>query len=303
MNARLLVVLGNAIKREVTLHLPTVLGRSREADITVPHPLISRRHCEISEHNGLLMVRDLTSLNGTMIGGRRIESAALLPDAEFTIGPVMFRVLYEYDGDLESLPDTQFLDDVEGSTGAGLGDQASAVAVEMPILAAEEALPAPPANESHSDVLAAMPDLMALADVHDDEVLPVWPAPPAPGPAAGGGSPWPPPAIDKVPTVPPGRSPYEPLEFDSSLQSGSHRAESPWGAEPPAVEKLRQIARASMRKVPPPQPEKPPEAPAVEEPVKEKPPAANPPAVSPPKKSTYNDDMDTEFGSFLEGLQ
>ena len=38
MNAKLLVVLGTTTKREVTLQLPAVLGRSREADITVPHP-------------------------------------------------------------------------------------------------------------------------------------------------------------------------------------------------------------------------------------------------------------------------
>ena len=48
--------------------------------------------------------------------------APLLPDAEFTIGPVTFRVLYEYDGDLESVPDTRFLDEVEAME-AGLGDR------------------------------------------------------------------------------------------------------------------------------------------------------------------------------------
>ena len=126
MNAKLLVVIGKTTKREVTLQLPAVLGRSREADVTVAHPLISRRHCEISEDNGLLMLRDLASLNGTMIGGRRIELAPLLPDAEFTIGPLTFRVLYEYDGDLESVPDTRFVDEAEEAAEAGLGDPASA---------------------------------------------------------------------------------------------------------------------------------------------------------------------------------
>ena len=96
MNAKLFVVLGKTTKRVVALHLPAVLGRSRQADVTVAHPLISRRHCEISENNGLLILRDLASLNGTMIGGRRIELAPLLPDEEFTIGPLTFRVLYDY---------------------------------------------------------------------------------------------------------------------------------------------------------------------------------------------------------------
>ena len=49
MNAKLVVVTGKTSKRIVELDLPCVLGRSREADVTVAHPLISRRHCEISE--------------------------------------------------------------------------------------------------------------------------------------------------------------------------------------------------------------------------------------------------------------
>jgi pSer/pThr/pTyr-binding forkhead associated (FHA) protein len=100
VNAVLLVVDGNTTRRRVVLKLPCVLGRSRQADVTVAHPLISRRHCELSETDGLLMLRDLASLNGTMIGGRRVTTAPLLPDAEFTIGPLTFRVRYEYDGDL-----------------------------------------------------------------------------------------------------------------------------------------------------------------------------------------------------------
>ena len=113
--------------------MPAVVGRSRDADVTVTHPLISRRHCEISENNGLLMLRDLASLNGTMIGGRRIESAPLLPDAEFTIGPLTFRVLYEYDGDLESVPAPVSSMGVEATTETGLGDMASAGAEELPM--------------------------------------------------------------------------------------------------------------------------------------------------------------------------
>lgn len=38
MNAKLLVILGKTIRRNVALQLPAVLGRSREADIKVTHP-------------------------------------------------------------------------------------------------------------------------------------------------------------------------------------------------------------------------------------------------------------------------
>ncbi len=327
MNAKLLVILGNTTKREVALQLPAVLGRSRTADITVPHPLISRRHCEISENNGLLMVRDLTSLNGTMIGGRRIESAPLLPDAEFTIGPLLFRVLYEYDGDLESVPDTQFLSEAEGVIDAGLGDESPAETEEAQVVEElEEALPAPPddanhAGEGQSDDVV---ELLVLADADAAEVVPVWPEPPG----AAAGSQWPPVAVDKLPTVPLANSPGEPMEFDSSLQSGGHRTESPWGIDPPAVDKPRAVPPASAGKRPPPrrrtppiEPETPPAAPetplaepgtppdataaeeAAKPTAKEKPTAARPTAAIPPKKPSYGEEIDPEFGSFLEGLQ
>ena len=197
-----------------------MLGRSREADVTVAHPLISRRHCEIFENSGLLMLRNLASLNGTMIGGRRIELAPLLPDGEFMIGPVTFRVLYAYDGDLESLPDTRFLDEVAEATEAGLGDPTSAPAEEVPMFEVDAALPAEPAGASESSELA-MADFMALADADPEEALPAVPARPAQAsPPATTGPRWPPMAVDKLPTRPITSALDEPLEVDSSLQSG-----------------------------------------------------------------------------------
>ncbi len=277
MNAKLLVVLGTSTKREVALHLPAVLGRSREADITVPHPLISRRHCEISEKDGVLMVRDLASLNGTMIGGQRIESAPLLPDAEFTIGPLTFRVRYEFDGDLQAVPETCFVNDLEGAVDTGRGDRTSPEE-EPPMLELDEALPAPPEyagdSSDHSSGVQVTPELMALADADDEQVLSGPPAPPAqappgrappgrasqgpgsqgpasPGqvsPGRAGRSKWPPLAIDKLPTVQIEHILDEPMEFDSSLQSGSHRTESPWGTDPPAVRKPRTAPGLAARK-------------------------------------------------------
>ena len=101
MRATLIVVAGKASKGQVSLDLPVVIGRSRSADLTVAHPMISRRHCEIYDSSGLLMVRDLDSLNGTLVAGRKISEAALRPDDEFTVGPLTFRVNYEYSAEIE----------------------------------------------------------------------------------------------------------------------------------------------------------------------------------------------------------
>ena len=95
MEAKLIVVEGKASKGAVALKLPAVIGRSREAGLTVAHPMVSRRHCEIFEVDGLLMIRDLGSLNGTEVAGQRISEAPLLPDDLFTVGPLTFRAVYE----------------------------------------------------------------------------------------------------------------------------------------------------------------------------------------------------------------
>ena len=50
------------------------------------------------------MIRDLGSLNGTYVGGQRVREAPLPPNKEFTVGPLTFRVRYEYSGDLGKLP-------------------------------------------------------------------------------------------------------------------------------------------------------------------------------------------------------
>ena len=87
MEAHLLVVGGKANKSEIKLQLPTIIGRSRDADLTMAHPMVSRQHCELYEESGLLKIRDLGSLNGTFVDGEQIHQADLMPEAEFTVAP------------------------------------------------------------------------------------------------------------------------------------------------------------------------------------------------------------------------
>ncbi|MDA8563626.1 FHA domain-containing protein [Mariniblastus sp.] len=96
LNAKLMVVGGDAKPSEIQLRLPTVIGRGREATLTLPHPLVSRQHTEIFEQDGRLMVRDLGSLNGTFVNNQKIESDQVLePNQLLTLGNVTFRAVYE----------------------------------------------------------------------------------------------------------------------------------------------------------------------------------------------------------------
>ena len=95
MHAKLVVVGGKANKSQVSFRVPGTIGRSREADLTVAHPMVSRRHCEIVESGGFLKIRDLGSLNGTFVRRKQVREAELQPNDEFTVGPLTFRVEYE----------------------------------------------------------------------------------------------------------------------------------------------------------------------------------------------------------------
>jgi hypothetical protein len=104
MQAKLIVVGGKANKGTVAVELPATIGRSRDADLTVGHRMISRKHCEAYLNDGLMMIRDVGSLNGVYVRGKRVKEAPLPPGAKFTIGPITFRVDYEYSGDTSNLP-------------------------------------------------------------------------------------------------------------------------------------------------------------------------------------------------------
>ena len=99
MEIKLIVVGGRTKKTHVTLGVPATIGRSRKADLTVAHPMISRQHCQVFEADGLLRIRDLGSLNGTIVGGKPVAEAPLRPNDEFTVGPITFRVEYDYGGE------------------------------------------------------------------------------------------------------------------------------------------------------------------------------------------------------------
>jgi pSer/pThr/pTyr-binding forkhead associated (FHA) protein len=83
-------------RKTLDLETPVVIGRSRQADVTLGHPLASRRHCEITEgDDNLLVIEDLGSLNGTVVGEERItEPVYLEPGDVFSVGDVTFQAVY-----------------------------------------------------------------------------------------------------------------------------------------------------------------------------------------------------------------
>lgn len=90
MKAELVPLNGDApipIHRDVT-----VLGRRDYCDVRIDHPSLSKRHCVLVRTDGLLIIRDLATTNGTKVNGQRVMWAALLPNDRLTLGGYKLRV-------------------------------------------------------------------------------------------------------------------------------------------------------------------------------------------------------------------
>lgn len=70
----------------------TVIGRREFCDVQIDHDSLSKRHCVVIKTDGLLIIRDLATTNGTKVKGQRIRWAALLPDDRITLGGYKLRV-------------------------------------------------------------------------------------------------------------------------------------------------------------------------------------------------------------------
>src|SRR3954469_9863692 len=71
----------------------TTVGRHDDCQLRIKSSQVSRRHCELFEKKGLLLVKDLGSSNGTYVNGKKVDGQLVLePGDELTVGPVCLRV-------------------------------------------------------------------------------------------------------------------------------------------------------------------------------------------------------------------
>ena len=68
-----------------------VLGRSRDCDITLDDPNVSRRHAEVRQEDGAYWIVDLGSTNGVVLNGKRVNRAQLEPEDAVVIGTTELR--------------------------------------------------------------------------------------------------------------------------------------------------------------------------------------------------------------------
>src|SRR5437773_12289204 len=70
----------------------TLVGRKEDCDIRLDHKSVSKQHCVIVKTDGLLLLRDLGSTNGTKVNGQRVRRAALLPNDQLSVASLRFKV-------------------------------------------------------------------------------------------------------------------------------------------------------------------------------------------------------------------
>ena len=156
LKAKLVIVGGDAKAGEVKLDLPTTIGRGKEADLTIPHALVSRSHSKLFEREGLLWVEDLGSLNGTFVDNHRIESEQLIePNQLLTLGNITFRAVYQLDeSSRKTLPSTSLPSSLETLTIDPIGAQRANSEPTLPAEADDKADVQNDADTSYAEVTA-----------------------------------------------------------------------------------------------------------------------------------------------------
>lgn len=92
MRVRLIPADGSApveLTRDVAL-----VGRGEDCDLRVDHKSVSKRHCVLVRTDGLVLLRDLGSTNGTRVNGTRVRRAALLPNDQVAFANFRFTLVF-----------------------------------------------------------------------------------------------------------------------------------------------------------------------------------------------------------------
>jgi len=71
----------------------TILGRSKDSDVTIPGTHLSRQHVHLTPQGGRLRVRDLDSVNGTFINEERVTDTMASSDDILRVDVYSFRIV------------------------------------------------------------------------------------------------------------------------------------------------------------------------------------------------------------------
>ncbi len=209
MNYQLVVVRGRSETQALKLGSGvTTVGRQDDCQLRINSAQVSRKHCELFEKKGLLLVKDLGSSNGTLVNGKKVQGQRVLElGDELTIGGVKFRVEKGVGGPTTASPgapptgrkpsDTAVAEAVPGPSTKKKSDAELDIDLALDLIDDDEAVPARSDQPTAQHVKSAP---IAMAAPAPAAVKPAAPAPaavkapPAPAPAKAVAAPAPVPA-------------------------------------------------------------------------------------------------------------
>lgn len=93
MEINVSIFISGSLRGSKVVKTPCLIGRSKDAELTVAHPAMSRKHCELYEEGGKIFLRDNSSLNGTLFKGEYVEDPIELKfGEEFVVGELLFKI-------------------------------------------------------------------------------------------------------------------------------------------------------------------------------------------------------------------
>lgn len=97
MNVTLVIFAPNGASKKIPVKPGRyVVGRHESATLRIPHPQVSRQHCELTIGETDISVKDLKSSNGTFRNHQRVEASGLEAGDFVAIGP--FSIGVQVDG-------------------------------------------------------------------------------------------------------------------------------------------------------------------------------------------------------------
>lgn len=105
MNVTIVVFAPNGASKSIPLKPGRyVIGRHESATLRIPHPQVSRQHCELTIEPAAIRMRDLKSSNGTFRNHQKVEASSLEAGDFLGLGPFMLGV--QVDGQPANLKPT-----------------------------------------------------------------------------------------------------------------------------------------------------------------------------------------------------
>ena len=100
-----LIPLGDAPPIDLVKDL-TLVGRDDGCDVRLDHKSVSKLHCVLVVSDGVLLVRDVGSTNGTRVNGQRVRRATVLPGDQLSIAAFKYQLGFgDEAADATPLPD------------------------------------------------------------------------------------------------------------------------------------------------------------------------------------------------------